>query len=96
MADLSEKISHEADKNRFVLAMQPEDATLNYHWQGDTMVLNHVEVPTSARGGGMGARFAMAVFGKLLDAPHPVRITCTFMRKVARSKPEWQKAFDVV
>ncbi len=80
---------------RFVRHMAPSDAFVSYTWQGDRMVLGHIETDPTLRGSGLGARFATEVFEHLEAADHEVRLTCPFLRRVGATRPNWRKKFQL-
>ncbi|SFR48332.1 N-acetyltransferase [Litoreibacter janthinus] len=84
---------HDQMSRRFIRHMAPSDAFVSYTWQGERMVLGHIETDPSLRGSGLGARFATEVFEHLESAPHEVRLTCPFLRIVGATRPEWRKKF---
>lgn len=84
---------HDEASKRFLRYMAPSDAFVSYVWQGDRMVLTHIEVDPSLRGSGIGARVASEVFDKILDRPHEIRLTCPFLRRVGATRPEWRAKF---
>jgi glutaredoxin len=84
---------HDERGQRFVRHMAPSDAFVSYHWQGDRMVLGHIETDPSLRGTGLGTRFATEVFDLVQYRPHEIRLTCPFLRKIAASRPEWRQKF---
>lgn len=91
---------HDENSQQFILEMKPENAFVSYKWLGDTpnhgtMVLTHIEVPHSARGTGLGARFAIQVLKYLENSEQEIHISCSFMRKVARKRPHWRNKFNV-
>lgn len=86
---------HDERGNRFIRHMSPSDAFVSYHWQGDRMVMTHIEVDPSQRGTGIGARFATEVFETVENRPHEIRLTCPFLRKVAATRPEWRQKFAI-
>lgn len=86
---------HDERGQRFVRHMAPSDAFVSYYWQGDRMVMTHIEVDRSLRGSGVGARFATEVFEAVQDRPHEVRLTCPFLRRVAATRPEWKTKFKL-
>lgn len=92
-------IVHDARAQRFVMNMAPRPAFVTYQMSGKHITLTHIETPTEKRGTGLGARFALRVF-PLVKALTNVNdgsasITCGFMRKVARSRPEWAQFFGL-
>jgi len=86
---------HDERGQRFVRHMAPSDAFVSYHWQGDRMVMGHIETDPSLRGTGTGTRFATEVFEAVQDRPHEIRLTCPFLRKVAATRPEWRRKFGL-
>ena len=86
---------HDERTGRFVRAMVPADAFVSYHWQGDCMVLAHIEVAPSLRGSGVGAKLATEVFEAIEDRPHEIRLACPFLRRVAATRLEWRQKFAI-
>lgn len=86
---------HDKKCQRFVRHMAPSDAFVSYTWQGERMVLGHIETDPSLRGSGLGARFAAEVFEHLESAPHEVRLTCPFLRRVGATLLEWREKFQL-
>ncbi|MCB1449349.1 MAG: N-acetyltransferase [Nitratireductor sp.] len=86
---------HDKESQRFVRHMAPSDAFVSYAWHGEHMVLGHIETDPTLRGSGLGARFATEVFEHLESAPHEVRLTCPFLRRVGATRPEWRAKFQL-
>ena len=86
---------HDKKSQRFVRHMTPSDAFVSYTWQGDRMVLGHIETDVSLRGSGLGARFAIEVFEHLENAKHEIRLTCPFLRRVAATRENWRTIFNL-
>lgn len=86
---------HDRKSQRFIRHMAPSDAFVSYTWQGERMVLGHIETDPSLRGSGLGARFAAEVFEHLENAPHEVRLTCPFLRRVGATRSEWREKFQL-
>ncbi len=86
---------HDDRSQRFIRHMRTSDAFVSYVWQGDRMVLTHIEVDPAFRGGGLGTRFATEVFEEIENRSHEMRLTCPFLRKVALKRPEWRKKFKL-
>lgn len=86
---------HDKISQRFIRYMSPQDAFVSYSWQGDRMVLGHIEVAQSLRGSGLGARLATEVFEHLRSASYEIRLTCPFLRRVANTRPEWRQKFNI-
>ena len=86
---------HDTASQRFIRHMYPTDAFVSYSWQGDRMVLGHIEVARELRGNGLGEKVAKEVFDYLALAEHEIRLTCPFLRRVAATKPEWRTKFNI-
>ncbi|HRK66974.1 MAG TPA: N-acetyltransferase [Hyphomonas sp.] len=86
---------HDERAQRFIRHMAPSDAYVSYDWQGDRMVMSHIETDPSLRGSGIGTGFATEVFEAVQNRPHEIRLTCPFLRKVAASRPEWRHKFGL-
>ncbi|ATF04049.1 hypothetical protein PhaeoP75_04450 (plasmid) [Phaeobacter gallaeciensis] len=86
---------HDKKSQRFVRHMAPTDAFVSYTWQGDRMVLGHIEVSPVHRGSGLGARFASEVFEHLENAEHEIRLTCPFLRCVGATRENWRNKFNL-
>ena len=89
------RLVHDETSRRFVRHMAPSDAFASYVWQGDRMVLTHIEVDRTLRGSGLGARFAAEVFEAVEARPHEIRLTCPFLRRVAMTRPVWRRRFNL-
>lgn len=93
------ELVHDEKLQRFIHHMEPIDAFASYVWHdnalGDlTMVLDHIKVPQTTRGSGLGARFATQVLEHLQDSETDIKITCAFMLRVARTRPIWREKFN--
>lgn len=86
---------HDEQRQRFIHPMQPSDAFVSYRWQGERMVLNHIEIDRSLRGTGVGERFAQEVLTHLQDSPLEIRLTCPYLRYVASTNEQWRKKYAV-
>ena len=86
---------HDERSQRFIRQMSPQDAFVSYSWQGDRMVLGHIEVASSLRGSRIGARLAIEVFEHLENSSYEVRLTCPFLRRVGSTHPEWRERFSL-
>lgn len=86
---------HDERSQRFIRHMAPSDAFVSYVWQGERMVLTHIEVDPSLRGSGVGSSFAKEVFEDIENRPHEIRLTCPFLRRVAHTRPEWRQKFNL-
>lgn len=99
-ADANSDFLHDKKAQQFIRELEPENAFLNYKWlkkdsKHSIMVLTHIEVPQSARGTGLGARFAIQVLKHLEKSEQEIHISCSFMRKVAGKNLNWRKRFNI-
>ncbi|MAZ22976.1 N-acetyltransferase [Roseovarius sp.] len=88
-------VIHDAKAQRFLRHMLPSDAFVSYRWQGDRMILSHIEIDPALRGSGLGAHFAAEVFERLLPSSHDIRLACPFLRQVARTRAAWREKFNL-
>ncbi len=86
---------HDKKSQRFVRHMAPSDAFVSYTWQGDRMILGHIEIDPTLRGSGRGGGFAAEVFEYLEGAKHEIRLTCPFLRRVAATRENWREQFNL-
>jgi len=86
---------HDERSRRFIRRMRPRDAYVAYTLQGGRMVLTHIEVDASRRHEGIGARLAEEVLAELSESDKDIRITCTFLRRIAFAQPRWRERFKV-
>ena len=93
MQSETQPLVHDTESQRFIHPMTPSDAFVEYHWKGDQMILHHIEIDPSLRGSGFGARFACEVLEQLQDSPLEIRLTCPFLRQVAKTRVEWRRKF---
>lgn len=98
--DANSDFEHDEKAQQFIREMKPENAFVNYKWlnkdpKHSIMLLTHIEVPQSARGTGLGARFAIQVLNHLEQTELEIHISCSFMRKVAGKKPNWRIRFNI-
>ena len=86
---------HDEQQQRFIRPMQPSDAFVSYRWQGERMILNHIEIDRSLRGTGVGERFAQEVLTHLQESPLEIRLTCPYLRYVASTNEQWRRKYAV-
>lgn len=85
---------HYPHQRRVVWHMAPSDAFASYSLRDDgTHVFGHIETPPELRGTGLGARLAAELFDWIESQSIKVVLTCTFLRRVAASRPEWAAAY---
>ena len=86
---------HDRKSQRFIRHMAPTDAFVSYAWQGERMLLGHIEVDPALRGKGAGAKVATEVFERLVNADHDIRLACPFLRRVVATRAEWREKFQL-
>lgn len=85
---------HYPHQQRVVWHMEPSDAFASYSLREDgTFVFGHIETPSALRGSGLGARLAAELFAWIEESGTKALLTCTFLRRVAASKPDWAAAY---
>ncbi len=89
------ELVHDAAHNRYVRHMEPKDAFVSYRMEGDKKILTHIEVHPSFRGTGLGAEFAEQVFERVISEGVEAGITCTYMRHLAGTRPDWAAHFGL-
>lgn len=89
------ELIHDEQNQRFLGKMTPNDGIVTYRWQGERMILNHIEIDLSLRGTGIGERFARQVLTHLQDSATEIRLTCPYLRYVAKSNEQWRKKFGI-
>ena len=85
---------HYPGQQRVVWHLPPQDAFASYSIRGNgTLVFGHIETPPSLRGTGLGAKLAKELFDWIEASGLEASITCSFLRRVAASRPDWAAAY---
>lgn len=78
---------HDKENQVFTLDMNGEMAKVEYTLQGNTMYLNHSEVPYNLRGKGIGKVLVEKTFEKLTQEGYTAVPVCSFIKAVAKRSP---------
>jgi uncharacterized protein len=87
-------VRHEPDRSRFVVQLDGAPATAEYRRSGDTLVLTHTAVPSSAAGEGVGSALARAALAFARQEKLRVVPRCRFMAVFVRRHPEFRDLVD--
>lgn len=84
------EIRHEAERGRFVAAVDGHEATLTYRRIDDgTLDYTSTYVPNELRGRGVGARLVMHALDWAREQGQKVVPTCWFVGRVLDERPEY-------
>jgi predicted GNAT family acetyltransferase len=87
---LSSKVSHNAARERFELALDGGTALCVYRRQGDALLLTHTEVPPAHEGQGLAAVVVQATLDWARAQGLRVRPLCSYVAAYMRRHPETQ------
>lgn len=90
-------VEHRPDQNRFVLALPGGEAKLAYRMSGpNVMDMLSTFVPSSARGGGNGAKLAEAALNYARDHNFQVIPSCWYIGEYIDAHPEYNVLLEPV
>lgn len=72
------EIHHDPVAGRFTTVMEGIEAEVNYHYDGDVIVISHTGVPRPIEGRGIASELVRAVFEFARDAGKKVRPACSY------------------
>lgn len=85
------EIVRNTDQNRFELHHEGVTVgTLEYSYDGDATVLEHIEVAEQYSGQGLAARLTESVLGELGRNEQAVIPTCPYVRGYIIKHPQWR------
>ena len=87
------KMLHDEAGARYVWPMMPSDAFASYAMRDGRKTVGHIEIDASLRGSGLGARLAQELLDALQLESGEIRLTCSFLRKVAARRKDWTERF---
>lgn len=90
---IERRMLHDEANGRYFWPMLPGDAFASYVMRDGRRIVGHIEVDKSLRGTGLGARLARELLTHLEQDFVATRLTCSFLRKVARSDRSWAERF---
>jgi predicted GNAT family acetyltransferase len=71
-------IHHDPVAHRFTTRVDGLEAEVNYHYDGDLIVINHTGVPRAIEGRGIGSALVRAVFDFARETGAKVRPACSY------------------
>lgn len=72
------EIHHDPVARRFTTIVEGLEAEVNYHYDGDILVINHTGVPRPIEGRGIAGELVRAVFEFARGAGIQVRPACSY------------------
>lgn len=79
-------IEHQPEQQQFVLAINEEIAKITYSQKGNTLYLEHSEVPAQLRGRGIGQVLVQKTLEQIQKEGLQTVAVCPFIQKVAAQK----------
>jgi predicted GNAT family acetyltransferase len=76
------------DANRFEIDVDGQVAHLAYERKGNEFSILHTEVPTAARGKGLGSLLAKTAIEAARSQGLRLKVLCPFVREYRRKHPE--------
>ncbi len=84
-------IRHEPDHPRFATNVDGVEAVLDYHREGDFMVITHTGVPDAIGGRGVAGQLTRAAFEHARAEGWSVRPACSYAAGWAERHPEYSQ-----
>lgn len=84
-------VQHQPERHRFVAAVDGVEGVLDYHKEGDFMVITHTEVPEAIGGRGVAGQLTRAAFEHARGAGWNVRPACAYAAAWAERHPEYSQ-----
>lgn len=72
------EIHHDPVAHRFTTTVEGIEAEVNYHYDGDVLVIHHTGVPRPIEGRGIASELVRAVFEFARDVGKKVRPSCSY------------------
>jgi len=82
-------IAHDAARQRFHLEVDGHEAELDYHLQGETLVIDHTGVPEAIGGRGVAGRLVREAFDHARGRGWRVLPACSYARVWVSRHPEY-------
>lgn len=90
-ASTGEEIRHHAGAHRFNTMIEGYEALLDYHLDGDQMVITHTNVPDAVGGRGIASQLVHAAFEHARSQGWRVRPQCSYAAAWAERHPEYSQ-----
>ena len=84
------EVTDNAGENRFEASVKGQMAVLDYQQRKDELVLTHTEVPSAARGQGVGGKIVKAALEEARSRGLQVVPRCPFVGRYIEEHPEYE------
>lgn len=84
-------VRHVRDQQRFLTEVDGVQALLDYHLNGDQLVITHTLVPDAIGGRGIAGDLVKAAFEYARGAGYKVRPACSYAAAWAERHPEYSE-----
>lgn len=84
-------VRHVRDQQRFLTDVDGVQALLDYHLNGDQLVITHTLVPDAIGGRGIAGDLVKAAFEYARGAGYKVRPACSYAAAWAERHPEYSE-----
>lgn len=91
MTDAAPDIAHDADRQRFTTTVDDVEAVVDYHRDGDLMVIDHTGVPDAIGGRGIAGHLVRAAFEHARSEGWNVRPVCSYAAAWVQRHPEYSE-----
>ena len=85
------EVIHDKQRQQFIMAVDGEEATVDYELREGKMYLTYSEVPFNIRGQGIGKVLVEKTFEKLTAEGYHAVAVCSYIKSVARDSDQWNK-----
>ena len=89
--DAAHEIRHHPGAHRFNTVVDGYEALLDYHMEGDQMVVTHTNVPDEIGGRGIASELVRAAFEHARGQGWRVRPMCSYAAAWAERHPEYSQ-----
>ena len=83
------EVHHDAARSRFTVTVDGVEAVLDYHREGDRMVITHTGVPDAIGGRGIAGQLTRAAFESARERGWRVQPACSYAAAWAHRHPEY-------
>ena len=87
---MTERVTNNANKQRYELTVDDQLAIAAYEKRGDTVVFTHTEVPAALEGQGVGSRLIKAALDDVRANGEHVVAKCSFVAAYLDRHPDQQ------
>jgi predicted GNAT family acetyltransferase len=87
---MTERVTNNADKQRYELTVDDQQAIAAYEKRGDTIVFTHTEVPAALEGQGVGSRLIKGALDDVRAQGAQIVAECSFVEAYLERHPDQQ------